>query len=103
MLSRQQKDRTEQSVGNKLFICCWVSFVTFSCCVTIVVPFLVCINIDRFGVITCYNLVTGNTPPKIFFPCFLEMKIRASCGYVLNFKSATREPIWLKFGQLNVR
>ena len=80
-----------------------VSFVTFSCCVTIVVPFLECINIDSFGVIICYNLVMGNTPPKIFFPCFLEMKIRASWGYVLNSKSATREPIWLKFGQLTVR
>ena len=48
---------------------CRVSFVTFSCCVSIVVPFLVCINIDSFGVIICYNLVTGNTPPKIFFLC----------------------------------
>ena len=45
------KDRTEQSLWNKLFICCPVSFVTFSCCVTIVVPSLVCINIDSFGVI----------------------------------------------------
>ena len=49
---------------------CRVSFVTFSCCVSIVVPFLVCINIDSFGVIICYNLVTGNTQPKIFFPLF---------------------------------
>ena len=75
----------------------------FSCCVIIVVPSLVCINIDSFGVIICLNLITGNTPPKIVFHCFLEMKIRASGGYVLNSKSATREPIWLKFGQLNVR
>ena len=78
-------------------------FVTFSCCVTVVVPSLVWINIDSFGVIISYNLVTGNTPPKIFFPCFLEIKIRASWGYVLNSKLATREPIWLKFGQLTVR
>ena len=81
----------------------WVSFLTFSCCVLfIVVPSLVCINIDSFGVIICYNLVKGNTPPKLFFHCFLEMKFRASWGYVLNSKSATREPIWLKFGQLTV-
>ena len=46
-----RKDRTEQSPWNKLFICCRVSFLTFSCCVTIVVPSLVCINIDSFGVI----------------------------------------------------
>ena len=44
---------------------------------------------DSFGVLICYNLVTGNTLPKIFFPCFLEMKIRASWGYFLNSKSAT--------------
>ena len=75
----------------------------FSCCVTIVVPSLVCINIDRFGVIIWYHLVTGNTPPKIFFHCFLKMKIRASWGYILNSKSAACEPIWLKFGQLIVR
>ena len=87
MLSRQQKDRTEQSVRNKLFICCWVSFVTFSCCVTIVVPFLVCINIDSFGVIICYNLVTGNTPPKNFFPCFLEIAVyvMSTCAAELLF------------------
>ena len=81
------------------------SCMNFSCCVAIVVPSLVCINIDSFqvGVIICYKLITGNTPPKIFFNCFLEMKIRASWGYVLNSKSATREPIWLNFGQLTVR
>ena len=78
ILSRQQKGSNRAESLNKLFICCRVSFVTFSCCVTIVVPSLVCINIDSFGVIICYNLVTGNTPPKIFFPCFLKMKIRAS-------------------------
>ena len=44
---------------------------------------------DSFGVLICYNLVTGNTLPKIFFPCFLEIKIRASWGYFLNSKSAT--------------
>ena len=68
-------------------------FETFSRCVTIVVPSLVCINIDSFGVIICYNLVTGNTP-KIFFHCLLEMKIRPSWRYVLHSKSETREPIW---------
>ena len=62
----------------KLFICCRALFVAFSYCVTIVVPFLVYINIDSFGVLICYNLVTGNTPPFIFPPCSLEMKIRAS-------------------------
>ena len=65
--SKTEKDRTEQSLWNKLFICCRVSFVTFSCCVTIVVLSLVCINIDSFGQ---YNLVTGNTPPKIIFLLF---------------------------------
>ena len=40
------------------------------------------------------------TAAKNHFPSFHEMKIRASWGYVLNSKSATREPIWLKFGQL---
>ena len=78
-------------------------FLTFSCCVTIVVPSLVCINIDSFDVIIRYNLIAGNTPPKIFFLCFLEMKIRLSWGYVLNSKWATREPIWLKLSQLTVR
>ena len=101
MLSRAGKDRTEQSLWNKLFSCCRVSFVTFSCCVTIVVPYLVCINTDSFGVIICYNLVTGNTLTKIFSPCFFEMKIRASWGNDLNSKSITLEPIWLKFGQLS--
>ena len=64
---------------------------------------LVYINIDSFGVIICYNLVMGDMPPKIFSQFFLEMKLRASWGYILNSKSATREPIWLKFGQLIVR
>ena len=64
-------------------------FVTFSCCVTIVVPSLVSINTDSFGVIICYNLVTGNTPP-CFIPCFIEMKIRASWGYVVN---SSRQPV----------
>ena len=97
-----RKDRTEQSLWNKLFICCRISFLTFSYCVTVVFSSLVCINIDSFGVIICYNLVTGNTPPKIFFHCFLEMKIRASWEYVLNSKSATLGPIWQKFGWLTV-
>ena len=97
-----RKDRTEQSLWNKLFICCRISFLTFSYCVTVVFSSLVCINIDSFGVIICYNLVTGNTPSKIFFPCFLEMKIRASWEYVLNSKSATLGPIWQKFGWLTV-
>ena len=79
MLSRQHltTERIEQSRAFEINYC-RVSFLTFSCCVTIVVPSLVCINIDSFGVIICYNLVTGNTPPKLFFHCFLEMKIRAS-------------------------
>ena len=68
-----------------------------------VVTPLVCINIDSFGAIICYNLFTGITLPKIFFHCFLEIKIRASWGYVLTSKSETQEPIWLKFGQLTVR
>ena len=72
----------------------------FSCYVTIVVPSLVCSNIDSFGVIICYNLVTGNTPPKIFFHCFLEIKISASWEYVLSSKSATRELIWLNLANL---
>ena len=97
-----RKDRTEQSLWNKLFICCRISFLTFSYCVTVVFSSLVCINIDSFGVIICYNLVTGNTPPKIFFHCFLEMKIRASWEYVLNSKSATLGPIWQKVGWLTV-
>ena len=69
----------------------------------IVVPSLVYINIYSFGVIICYNLVVGKMLQKIFFHCILEMQIRASWRYVLNFKSATHEPIWLKFGQLTVR
>ena len=97
-----RKDRTEQSLWNKLFICCRISFLTFSYCVTVVFSSLVCINIDSFGVIICYNLVKGNTPPKLFFHCFLEMKIRASWEYVLNSKSATLGPIWQKFGWLTV-
>ena len=76
--------RLEYSLWNKLFICSRVPFVTFSCCVTIVFPSLLCIIIDSFGVIICSNLVTGCTPPRIFPPCFLEMKIRVSWGYVLN-------------------
>ena len=70
-------ERTEQSRAFEIN-CCRVSFLTFSCCVTIVVPSLVCINIDSFGVIIYYNLITGNTPPKIFFHYFFQTKIRAS-------------------------
>ena len=68
-------ERIEQSRAFEityLFLCCWVLFATFSCCITIVVPFLVCNNIDSFGVIICHNLVTRNMPPtrlrvRVFF------------------------------------
>ena len=94
-----RKDRTEQSPWNKLFICCRVSFLTFSCCVTIVVPSLVCINIDCFGVIISSWVIRRQ---KSFSPGSVEMNIRASWEYVLNSKSATLGPIWQKFGWLTV-
>jgi len=40
---------------------------------------------------------------KILFSLFLDMKIWASCAYILNSKSATPGPVWLKFGQSVVR
>ena len=69
--SKTEKDRTEQSLWNKLFICCRVSFVTFSSCVTIVVPSLVCINIDSFGVIISSRVIRRQ---KSFSPVFSKWK-----------------------------
>jgi len=40
---------------------------------------------------------------EILFFLFLDMKIWASCAYILNSKSAAPGPIWLKFGQIVVR
>ena len=94
------KRKTEQSLWNTLFIYRRVLFVTFLLLCQYCCPFS---GMHQYWQLWCYNLVTGNTPQKIFFPLFLEMKIRASWGYVLNSKSATREPVWLKFGQLTVR
>ena len=98
-----RKDRTEQSLWNKLFICCCCCFFlvsyTFSCCVTIVVPSLVCLNIDSFGVIISSWVIRRQ---KSFSPGSVEMKIRASWEYVLNSKSATLGPIWQKVGWLTV-
>ena len=71
--------------------------------VTIVVPSVTSWYASTFKTKWCYilyNLITGNTPPKIFFRCSLEKKIRASWGYVLNSRSATREPIWLNLANL---
>ena len=51
------KRKTEQSLWNTLFIYSRVLLVTFSCCVNIVVPFLVCINIDSFGVIISSRVI----------------------------------------------
>ena len=47
------------------------------------------INIDSFGDIICYNLITGTMPPKLCFPCFVKMKIGPSLAYILNYKSTT--------------
>ena len=97
-----RKDRTEQSLWNKLFICCCCFFLvsyTFSCCVTIVVLSLVCLNIDSFGVIISSWVIRRQ---KSFSPGSVEMKIRASWEYVLNSKSATLGPIWQKVGWLTV-
>ena len=78
-LSRQQKGSNRAEPLKIVHLLSGFVF-NFSCCVTIVVPSLVSINIESFQVVViiCYNFITGNTPPKIFFHCFLEMKIRAS-------------------------
>ena len=61
------KRKTEQSLWNTLFICSRVLFVTFSCCVNIVVPFLVCINIDSFGVIISSRVIRRKKSFSLFF------------------------------------
>ena len=48
----------------------------------IVVPYLVRINIDSFGVIIT---VTGKMLQKVYFSCFLKMKIGPSWAYFLNY------------------
>ena len=44
-------------------------------------------------------------PQKVYFYCFLKMKIGPSWAYILNYmyKSAPRKPNCLKFGQLSAR
>ena len=54
----------------------------FSCCVnrTIVVPCRVHINIDSFGFIILLKM-----PQKVYFSCFLKMKIGPSWACIINY------------------
>ena len=81
------KRKTEQSLWNTLFIYSRVLFVTFSCCVNIVVPFLVCINIDSFGVIISSRVIRRK---KSFSPFFSKWKSGQVEG---TFWTPSRQPV----------
>ena len=66
-----------------------------------VVPYLVRINIDSFGVII---LLQARCRKKSIFPVFSKWKL-GQVAYILNYmyKSAPHKLNWLKFGQLSAR